>query len=119
VQVHVEHLLERRRTVGEEQVDALATQVGPAKCRGEPLGDGEHLTAIRGVQIVEPYRVGFREDEQVTGVHGVEIADRDDPLVFVDDAGFLGARDDAAQQAIHRRSVAYLAGPVIEPTSTG
>jgi hypothetical protein len=51
--------------------------------------------------------VGFWDDQQMTRVHWVYVAEGKQPIVLVDDAGIRGAGNDAAEDTIHTSSFAH------------
>jgi hypothetical protein len=115
VQVDVEHFLASRDAVGQEHVDALARQPGPAQRPAELMGHGEHPGAQSRVQVLQVRRVLAGNDEQMTSCQRADIQERDDQAVLVDLARFDPPSEDLAEHAWFRPAGRCQAGIVPEP----
>jgi hypothetical protein len=71
----VEDLLTRSLAICEKQVHSLTAQTAAPKGSGHTLSDHEHPTAIGLVEVRQPHAVGLRDDQHMTGVHRVQVAE--------------------------------------------
>jgi hypothetical protein len=74
---------------------------------GQTPSNHEHSTTVGLVEVNQPHAVGPRGDQQMTRVHRVQVAEGEQSVVLVDDAGGGSAGNDAAEHTIHASSIAH------------
>ena len=87
MQVNVKNFLAGGRAIGQEEVNALAAQVGAPERRGQPLGQSKEMRAYVRVQIGQGRGVDIGDDEGVAGIDGLNIHEGGAVVVVMDEAG--------------------------------
>ncbi len=101
VQVDVEHALERRLAVVDDDVVAVGVQPGPARRLGDALPDAHHVGAglRRGVGQVDGVALG--DDQRVAAGERSDVEDGQVVVVLVDPDGGGLSGDDGAEHTGH------------------
>ena len=96
-----------------DRLTAVLTAVGDdAVAVHKPLGGGDlrdhledagHVAAVLGIHLVSRGHVSLRNDEDVGGSHGGDVAESVHQLVLVHLGGGNIPRDDLAENAVHMK----------------
>jgi hypothetical protein len=96
----MEDFLERGGAVSQKQVYPFTLKTGLPQSGGEAHGHLKHVGAGFGSEVGEVIRVGSRDHKDVTWVHGLNIHEREDGGIGVDEAGRVDAVNDATEAAL-------------------
>lgn len=108
MQVHVEHLLHRGLPVREKEIHPFAPEAAEPKGSGKAMSEFHQPPGARRLKISEIRGVLDGNDEQVAGVHRLDVHERGMLVITVEHGDWEVAMQNLAKYARYRHGGSWM-----------
>ena len=99
VEMHMEHLLPRGLSVGQEEVDTVSPEARPSNSSSKSLSHAEQMAAQGRLKIRKVWRVREGNDQQVARRNRPDVHEGNASVVTMHDARWSVPRHDVTEDA--------------------